>query len=120
MSPETLCASTFPSRADSTRKSPETDLATIEPPTAPRGDVAGDRLHAELAADALEPDVAAHGLHDRVALDLAVDEEVAGCGLHSSDRSAAAQLHVGRGGRELGLLPCGTRARTFSRRRCPR
>src|SRR5581483_2153179 len=64
-------------------------------------DVAGDGLHAQLAADALEADVAAHHLHDGLALDLAVQGEVTRRGLHVERSETTAELHVGRGGREL-------------------
>ena len=49
-----------------------------------------------------EPHVAADGLHDRVALDLAVDDEVARGGLRLERLHAAAKLHVGGRGREDG------------------
>src|SRR5581483_444489 len=93
MSPETDWTVTWPWRVDSMRTSPDTDFAETSPPT----DVAADRLDA------------------RVAVDVAVDDEVARGALHLERRERPAQLHVCGGGGEHGVARV-RHARTHAQR----
>ena len=122
MSPDTLCTVTLPSRVESMRTSPDTDLPSTSRPTERASTSPETVVNAQVAADASRGCTSPlTRLDGRVALDLAAHDQVAGGGLRLERLHAAAELHVGGGGGEDRVAAVrDARVHASAGRRCPK